>query len=98
MSETPKQVAELLRQAAETHHRVYAMTDGDDPDWATWYSDWLVSRSRLPDLLGINPIRSELTYLLVSLDKAYLRDTRGERWEDFYAASLLEYFGRPETR
>jgi hypothetical protein len=79
MSETSKQVAELLRQAAETHHRVYAMTDGDDPDWATWYSDWLVNRSRLPALLGIKPIRSELTYLLVSLDKAYLRDTRGER-------------------
>jgi hypothetical protein len=97
MSETLTQVAELLRQAAETHHRVYAMTDGDDPDWATWYSDWLVNRSRLPELLGIKPIRSELTYLLVSLDKAYLRDTRGERWEDFYAGSLLQHFGRSET-
>jgi hypothetical protein len=96
MSDTSKQVAELLAQAAETHHRVYAIHDGDDPDWATWYSDWLVNLSRLPELLGVKPIRSELTYLLVSLDKAYLRDTRGERWEDFYGASLLEHFGRSE--
>jgi hypothetical protein len=97
MSHTSKHVAELLHEAAETHHRVYASRDGDDPDWASWYADWLVNLSRLPALLGIKPIRSELTYLLVSLDKAYQRDTRGETWEDFYAASLVEHFGRSET-
>jgi hypothetical protein len=97
MSETSKQVAQLLREAAETHHRVYIIRDGDDPDWATWYSDWLVNLSRLPEVLGRKPIRSELTYLLVSLDKAYLRDTRGEAWEDFYAAALLKHFGPSQT-
>lgn len=40
MSDLPAQISELLPEAAETHHRVYASTDGDDPDWATWYSDW----------------------------------------------------------
>ena len=59
-------MSEVLREAAETHHRVYAIRDGDDPDWASWYADWLVTLSRLPDLLGVKPIRSELTYLLVS--------------------------------
>ena len=86
-------VGELLTQAAETHHQVYAIRDGDDPDWATWYSDWLVNLSRLPELLQRKPIRSELTYLLVSLDKEYLRDTHGEPWEAFYAVRLLQYFG-----
>ncbi len=87
-------VAELLRSAAETHHHVYAIRDGDDPDWATWYADWLANLSHLPDVLGIKPIRSELTYLLVTLDKDYLRDTRGQPWEDFYAARIVAHFSR----
>lgn len=49
---TPQEVAELLHSAAETHHHVYAITEGDDPDWATWYSDWLVNLSELAQLLG----------------------------------------------
>jgi hypothetical protein len=92
MDETARRLAELLHDAAETHHHVYAIRDGDDPDWATWYADWLVNLSRLPDVLAHKPIRSELTYLLVKLDKEYLRNTRGERWEDFYASRILQHF------
>jgi hypothetical protein len=36
-------IAELLHEAAETHHVVYRITDGDDPDTASWYADWLRS-------------------------------------------------------
>ena len=87
-----RQISELLREAAETHHRVYAVSDGDDPDWATWYADWLVNLSRLPSLLGVKPIRSELTYLLVVLDKAFSEGKGSGRWEDYYAARMLEHF------
>ena len=62
-------VADLLLEAAETHHRVYRITDGDDPDWASWYADWLVHHSELPELLHRTPVRSELVYLLVLLAK-----------------------------
>src|SRR5438270_9844799 len=41
-------VADLLREAAETHHRVYRITDGEDPDWASWHANWLVTLSELP--------------------------------------------------
>ncbi|MDQ3809734.1 MAG: hypothetical protein M3336_05535 [Chloroflexota bacterium] len=92
MDDIAIRIRDVLREAAETHHRVYAIRDGDDPDWATWYADWLVNLSRLPELLQVRPIRSELTYLLVMLDKQYLRDTRGEPWEDFYARQMLDYF------
>ena len=94
-TDTARRVAELLHEAAETHHHVYAIRDGDDPDWATWYADWLVNLSRLPEVLGHKPIRSELTYLLVMLDKEYLRNTRGERWEDFYATRIVQHFRSP---
>src|SRR2546427_2184845 len=66
-----QQVSELLHEAAETHHRVFRIVDGADDDWATWYADWLVNLSGLPALLGAKPARSELTYLLVGLDRQY---------------------------
>ena len=55
------------------------------------YSDWLLNLSRLPDLLGTRRVRSELTYLLVGLDKEYPTTAPSEAWEDFYASRLLEY-------
>jgi hypothetical protein len=92
MSDLPAQISELLHNAAETHHRVYAITDGDDPDWATWYSDWLVNLSGLPQLLGTKPVRSELTHALVMLDKQYVREAPTDRWEDYYSRALIDYF------
>jgi hypothetical protein len=88
-------IADLLHEAAETHHRVYRITDGADPDWASWYADWLVSLSELPELLGQRPVRSELVYQLVSLDKQYTADGPGGHWEQFYAERLARYFSAP---
>ena len=92
MDERAEQISALLHEAAETHHKVYRSTDGDDPDWASWYADWLVNRSELPDLLDVKPVRSELTYMLVRLDKKYTMESPDEKWEDFYARGLVEHF------
>ena len=56
------QVAALLKEASETHHTVYRIVDGDDPDWASWYTDWLLELSELPDELGTKPVRSQLVH------------------------------------
>jgi hypothetical protein len=90
--EDARRVAELLHEAAETHHVVYRITDGSDDDWASWYANWLVNLSELPDLLGRKPVRSELVYVLVKLDHDYTEASPAERWEDFYASALLEHF------
>jgi hypothetical protein len=92
MDERVARVSELLHEAAETHHAVFRITDGVDADWATWYSDWLIMLSGLPDVLEANPVRSELTYLLVRLDKDFVERRPQERWEDYYARELVEHF------
>jgi hypothetical protein len=89
-------VSSLLHEAAETHHRVFRIVDGDDDDWATWYADWLANLSELPTLLAAKPVRSELTYLLVSLDKEYTSRQPGQPWEAYYAQRILSHFGSPE--
>jgi hypothetical protein len=91
MDERAAKVSELLHEAAETHHTVYRITDGEDPDWASWYSDWLTRLSELPEILGQPPVRSELTALLVELDRAYTATPNDEGWEDVYARKLIRH-------
>jgi len=91
MTETQR-IAELLHDAAETHHVVYRIVDGDDPDWASWYADWLLELSELPELLGAKPVRSHLVHALVQLDRAFTAVPQPERWEDWYARGLAAQF------
>lgn len=83
-------IAVLLHEAAETHHVVFRITDGDDPDWASWYADWLLDLSELPLLLGRRPVRSHLVHALVQLDRDYTAAHPDERWEDWYADRLVD--------
>ena len=91
MDERSSKVSELLHEAAETHHRVFRISDGADDDWASWYADWLVRLSELPGLLGGSLVRSELTWLLVGLDKEYAQRRPDQRWEDYYARALVDH-------
>jgi hypothetical protein len=89
MDETTTKISALLHETGETHHIVYRITDGQDQDWASWYSDWLIDHSELPDLLGGAPVRSHLVAELVALEKEF---GAGEGWEGSYAARLVERF------
>jgi hypothetical protein len=92
MTELSRHVAELLNEAGETHHLVYRIVDGEDPDWASWYADWLLRLSELPQLLGTMPVRSELVWLLVSLDKDYIRENPETPWPQWYAERVIDHF------
>lgn len=85
-------IAELLHQVGEVHHVVFADTDGNDDDWATFYSDWLLAHSELPRLLARRPVRSHLTRDLVGLDEQYTASSRSEPWPAWYAARLVSKY------
>jgi hypothetical protein len=93
MDDRATKVSALLHEAGETHHQVFRITEGADDDWASWYSDWLVNHSELTDLLGSAPVRSELTWMLVQLDKDYTANKPAEKWEDWYAERVVGHFG-----
>jgi hypothetical protein len=92
VNSTVEQISGLLHEAGETHHRVFRIVDGADDDWASWYAWWLIKLSELPALLGVTPVRSELIYLLVTLDKQYAADHPAEPWELFYARKIVDHF------
>ena len=69
MTDTQEQMSQLLREASETHHRVFRIVDAADGDWASWYAWWLINLSELPTVLDATPVRSELIHLLVNQNK-----------------------------
>jgi hypothetical protein len=80
-----------LHEVGETHHVVYRIVDGEDTDWASWYADWLIDLSELPQILGGAPVRSELVWLLVQLDKDYAGGRPDVAWPQFYAPRIVEH-------
>jgi hypothetical protein len=92
MTDQSDRVAALLHEAGETHHLVYRIVDGDDPDWASWYADWLLNLSELPQILGCKPVRSELVWLLVGLDKDYATQSPDQAWPQWYADRIVAHF------
>lgn len=87
-----EKVSNLLHEAGETHPQVYRIVDGEDSDWASWYADWLINLSELPELLGARPVRSDH---LVRLDKEFVAQERDDKWEDFYARELIQRLASP---
>ena len=88
MSDRVTRIADLLHEAAELHHAVYRITDGDHDDWASWYADWLIDLSELPEILGTRPVRSELITELVLA----AREQNDDPWEQAYARRIVERF------
>ena len=95
MNDESSRIAALLHEAGETHHTVYRIVDGDDPDWASWYAQWLLDLSELPQILGTTPVRSKLVWMLVSLDKKYTATSPDVPWPQWYAERITEHFRPP---
>jgi len=87
-----ERVAALLEEAAETHHRVYRITDGSDDDWASWYAGWLLDLSELPELLGARPVHSHLVHTLVQCDRDHTTARTDDPWPQAYARDLVRRF------
>ena len=86
-------LANVLHQAGEVHHVYFADVDGNDDDWASFYSEWLLSRTNLPQILARRPVRSGLTRDLVQLDEDFAASRSDEPWSSAYARRLIEKYG-----
>jgi hypothetical protein len=87
-----ERVAELLDEVSEIHHGVFRITDGADDDWASWYADWLLELSELPEVLAAMPVRSHLVHALVQLDADHVATGTEEPWPQFYSRRLVDRF------
>lgn len=85
-----KQISDLFLQTGHAHHQAFQATDGVDPDWPLWYADHM--KEKLSSLLNATFSKSELTYLLVRLDKEIALNAPGAYWPDYYARRLFNWY------
>ncbi len=86
-SATVGRLADLFRETGAFHHRAFAATAGDDPEWPTWYAESLAPR--LPALVGRSFSVPEIADLLRQWDREYSAGHVHDPWPEFYARSLL---------
>jgi NAD(P)H-hydrate epimerase len=84
------ELANLLNETAEAHHKAFAATEGEDPDWPIWYADYLLDKMR--QMLNAKFTKSELIYLLVSAEKKNRVVAPGAYWPRFYANFIISRY------
>jgi NAD(P)H-hydrate epimerase len=81
-------LAALLKEAAEAHHEAYAVSNGIDPEWASWYAPYL--QASIGAGLGQALARSEIIYLLIKAERDQVAAGDTSAWPDYYAGVFLE--------
>lgn len=84
-------LAALFHQTAEDHHVAYKETDGVDPDWSIWYAGHLLEQG-FDRMLDASILKSDLIYLLVTVDKEQMSQAPGGRWERYYADFFIQRY------
>jgi hypothetical protein len=85
-----QELADLLNETAEAHHKAFAATDGVDDEWPIWYADYLVDKMRI--MLDSKFTKSELIYILVSAEKQNGLVAPGAYWPRFYANFIVNRY------
>ena len=84
------ELAYLLNETAEAHHKAFAATEGEDPDWPLWYADYLLEKMR--KMLKAKFTKSELIYLLVMAEKKNGVVAPSAYWPRFYAKFIISRY------
>ena len=85
-------LAALFEETGKAHHQAFTATDGDDPDWAIWYANYL--HDRLGPFVAAPLTRSRLVFCLLETDDEHRATTPDTPWPEYYARRLLECFGQ----
>jgi NAD(P)H-hydrate epimerase len=83
-----EKLASLFEETAEAHHRAFAETNGEDPEWPWWYAGHL--QDKLNEMLAASLTKSEVVYLVVAAEKERSERAPDAAWPHYYAKYLLE--------
>jgi glutaredoxin len=89
------QLSRLFRESAQAHHAAFSTTDGEDPEWPLWYTDYL--QKPLGQALDTSFYKSQLIYCLMNADFEHTARAPDTDWADFYAAEFIEHYAPSET-
>ena len=84
------ELANLLNETAEAHHKAFATRNGVDDEWPIWYADYLLDKMGI--ILNSKFTKSELIYILVSAEKENGLLAPGAHWPRFYANFIVSRY------
>jgi glutaredoxin len=88
------QLADLFRQTGEAHHQAFLATNGDDPEWALWYAEYL--HEKVEPFLAAPITRSRLVFCLIGAADEHRATESHVPWPEYYAQRFLECLGPAE--
>lgn len=88
--DSAQKLAMLFQETGGAHHKAFHETDGADPEWPLWYADYL--QDKLGKLLNADLTKSEIVYLLLSLEKQRTEKAPEAKWPSYYAKVLLKHY------
>ena len=74
-------------ETGRRHHEAFIDSDGADPEWPLWYSDYL--HGKIGDFLDARPTKSKIVQCLLNAADAHSAQHPEEPWPTFYAGYLL---------
>ena len=83
MEDKIQELESLFKAAGRAHHKAHLETGLDNPDWASWYADYLLDG--LNGVLNRPVTLEELNARLVALDARYRAESPEARWPRYYA-------------
>jgi hypothetical protein len=90
MDDKIQALAKLFKETGTAHHQAFIEVDGDDPDWAIWYADYL--HDKLPAHLGVSLSKSRIIYILMDLEIEHGSKAPGSDWTRYYARALMSRY------
>ena len=83
-------LADLFRETGAAHHQAFTRTDGEDPEWPSWYAEHL--QERVGRLVGRSFTRSELVDFFVLADAEHAGQSPRPDWPVFYADLFVQRY------
>ena len=81
-------IAAFLVETAQAHHKAFAATDGEDPDWPIWYAEY--ARDTFAERFGLDFSKSQLIYCLMNAEFEHRARSPDSEWPVFYADEIVE--------
>lgn len=91
MQKQRQAMIEIFEQSGKAHALAFTLVDGEDPDWALWYAEFL--QQPLSKILGQNLTRTQVALCLIAAEEE--RQTvhgKDHPWPELYADHFVQRY------
>jgi antibiotic biosynthesis monooxygenase (ABM) superfamily enzyme len=84
------QLVQMLKKTEEAHHEAFLEVNGEDPEWAAWYAEYM--HSEFEALVDQSISVEGIADLITRFDELHNEEEPEEDWPEYYATKLLNFY------